>query len=84
MVDYALWPDSGVGMHLQSLAWLACLVGLTALVYRRPIAVPLVAGLAALLYALDDAHGMPVAFLANRNAVVAASFGVLSLWSYAA
>ncbi len=80
VVDYKLWPDSGVMMHLHSLAWLACLVGLTALVYRRLIAVPFVAGLAALLYALDDAHGMPVAFLANRNALVAASFGMFSLW----
>ena len=42
----------------------------------------MVAGLAALLYALDDAHAMPVAFLANRNAIVSASLGVLSLWSH--
>jgi len=82
VIDYTLWPDSGVLMHVHNLAWLACLLAWIAILYRRLIAVPLVAGLAALLYALDDAHGMPVAFLANRNALVAASFGVLSLWSH--
>ena len=79
VIDYRLWPDSGAGMHLHSLAWLASLIAATALLYRRLIAAPIVAGLAALLYALDDAHGMPAAFLANRNAIVAAFFGVLSL-----
>ena len=82
VVDYALWPDNAALMHIHSLVWLSVLVASTALLYRRLIAAPFVAGLATLLYALDDAHGMPVAFLANRNALVAASFGVLSLWSH--
>lgn len=41
--------------------------------------VPWAAGLAAILYAVDDAHGMPVGWLANRNAVVAACFGVVAM-----
>ena len=67
-------------MHLHSVTWFACLVWLIALLYQCLIGIPFVAGLAVLLYALDDAHGAPVAFLANRNAVVAATFGVLSVW----
>ena len=82
VVDYALWPEKPEWMHFHNVAWLALLIGSTAALYRRLIAIPLVAGLAALLYALDDAHGMPVAFLANRNALVATSFGVLSLWCH--
>ena len=82
VVDYALWPEKAEWMHVHNVAWLALLIGSTAALYRRLIAIPLVAGLAALLYALDDAHGMPVAFLANRNALVATSFGVLSLWCH--
>jgi hypothetical protein len=80
VLDYALWPDSGILMHAHNVAWLAFLVALVAVLYRRFIAAPMVAGLATVLYALDDAHGMPAAFLANRNAIIAASFGVLSLW----
>jgi hypothetical protein len=82
VIDYTQWPDSGLLMHAHNVAWLAWLLAWTAILYRRLIAIPFVAGLAALLYALDDAHGMPVAFLANRNALVAASFGVLTLWSH--
>ena len=82
VLDYALWPERSEWMHIHNVAWLALLIGSTAALYRRLITMPLVAGLAALLYALDDAHGMPVAFLANRNALVATSFGVLSLWCH--
>jgi len=79
VVDYALWPNSGALMHLQNLAWLALLLSATSMLYRRLMVVPLVAGLASLLYALDDAHGLPTGFLANRNALVATALGVLSV-----
>jgi hypothetical protein len=79
VADYALWPESAVAMHAHSIVWLALLVGFVASLYRRLIAAPLVAGLATLLYALDDAHGLPTGFLANRNAIIATSFGVLSV-----
>ena len=82
VVDYALWPQSGLLMHLHSVTWMAGLVGVLAILYRRLIAAPVVAGLAVLLYALDDAHGLPVAFLANRNAIIATTFGLLTLWAH--
>jgi hypothetical protein len=50
--------------------------------YRRFATVPLVAGLAALLYAIDDAHSMPAGFLSNRNALIATFFGVLAIISH--
>lgn len=80
VIDYALWPEDSALMHLHSVAWFACLVWLLGVLYQRLIGTPLVAGLAVILFALDDAHGMPVAFLANRNAIVAATFGVLCVW----
>ena len=48
--------------------WQGSLIGLVA-----------AAALAALLYVIDDARGMPVGFIANRNALLATVFGVLSL-----
>ncbi len=78
VIDYALWPDSGPLMHAQNLVWMGALVALVGLLYRRLLSVS-IAGLAVLLYALDDAHGIPAGWLANRNAVVAAVFGFLSL-----
>jgi hypothetical protein len=38
-----------------------------------------VAGVAALLFAVDDARGATVGFIANRNVLVAATFGVSAL-----
>lgn len=78
-LDYRLWPNQPVLMHAQSLAWFAGLVAATTFLYRRFMVPAWLAGLAALLYAIDDARGMPVGLLANRNALIATFFGVLAL-----
>jgi hypothetical protein len=81
-LDYSLWPATPELMHLQSLLWSAALVVAVTALYRLTISPAWVAGLAALLYAVDDARGLPVAWLANRNAVIAALLGVLVLIAY--
>ncbi|MBP1691972.1 MAG: hypothetical protein H6Q32_1324 [Bacteroidetes bacterium] len=81
-LDYRLWPESSLLMHAQSLLWFGGLIAVMALLYRRLMGAAWVGGLAALLYALDDAHGLPAGWLANRNALVAAFFGVLALLLY--
>lgn len=78
-LDYRLWSGSPVLMHAHSLLWFAALVVAAAFLYRRIVEPAWVAGLAALLYALDDAHAAPAAWLANRNALLATFFGVLCL-----
>lgn len=78
-LDCRLWPDTPMLCHGQSLLWLAGLVGAAALLYRRILGLTSAAGLAALLFAIEDAHGPPVGFLANRNALLAALFGVLAI-----
>jgi hypothetical protein len=78
-LDYALWPDSPMLMHFHSILWLGAVVAGTAVFYRRMFGATRTAGIAALLYAVDDAHGATVGFLANRNALVAATFGVSAL-----
>ena len=40
---------------------------------------PWVAGFAGLLFAIDDAHGMPAVWLANRNASIGVFFGLTAL-----
>ncbi len=76
-VDHALWPKWQSLAHLQSVLWLGLgFAGLAAL-YRRLVQPPWVAALAVLAYAVDDARGEPIAWIANRNAVIACS---LSVW----
>jgi len=78
-LDYVLWPNSAPLMHLHSLLWLAALVLSVAVLYRRMLSPVWIAGLAIVLYAIDDAHGYPAAWLANRNALIATTLGVLAL-----
>jgi hypothetical protein len=78
-LDYALWPDSPALMHAHSLFWLGGAVAAAAAFYRRMLGATRAAVVAALLFAVDDARGATVGFLANRNALVAATFGVSAL-----
>lgn len=82
MVDYRLWPNHPALMHLHSLLWLAAAVLVAALLYREVMGATWVAGLAALMYAIDGAHAVPAAYLANRNALVACCFGFLSVLAF--
>ncbi len=78
-LDYVLWPDQPWLMHLHSLIWLGALVIAVTLLYRRFLGSGWVAGLAALLYAIDDAHAIPAVWIANRNALIGVFFGVVTI-----
>ncbi len=75
VLDYRLWPDDFVLQHAHSLAWFALAVGLVAALYRRVHGAGLVAGLAGLLFAVEDAHAMSAGWLASRNALLCLAFG---------
>ncbi len=91
-LDYALWPHHPAWMHLHSLLWLAATVAAAGLLYRdlfrshgsgaERSVVLAASGLATLLYAVDDAHALPTAYLANRNALLCAFFGLVSVWTH--
>ena len=76
VLDYALWPDSPRLMHFHSLVWLAALTFVVGLFYRRILGPTWVAGLATLLFAVEDAHALPAGWICNRNVLLAATFGM--------
>lgn len=78
-IDFRIWPDLPWLMHLQSLLWFASAVCAAAVLYRRLLLPAWLAGLAALLFAIDEAHGLPAVWLANRNACIGVFFGLLAL-----
>lgn len=85
VADIRLWPHSAPLQHLHSLLWLGAAVavmGTAARAMLRDVAGPLAAGLAVVLYAIDDAHSTPAAWLANRNALVAITFGGAALLAH--
>ena len=85
LVGLSLWLDhkwfgdlAWLG-HLHSLLWYVGLVVAAGFFYRRLLTPAWVAGLATVLYAIDDAHGTAVGWIANRNAFVSVLFGVITL-----
>ncbi len=78
-IDHRLWPDHPWLMHLQSLLWFAAAIFAATAFFRRIMSPPWIAGLAALIFAIDDGHGIPAVWIANRNAVIAVFFCLLSL-----
>jgi hypothetical protein len=75
--DHAFFRNQGVWLHLHSALWsLVLFLGVRAL-YRNLINDRLLANLALALYALDDARGWLVSWVAARNAAIATG---LSVW----
>lgn len=81
-LDYQLWPGSPMLMHAHSILWAGLAALLAALLYRRMLGLGVTGLLAALFFALDDAHASTAGWLANRNAVVATTFGVATLLAH--
>jgi hypothetical protein len=77
--DAALFPSSALLQHAHSLLWHFALVAIVAYLYRSVMGTTVIAGLAGLLYAIDHTHGFATGWIANRNALVAASFGAAAL-----
>ncbi len=78
-LDHWLAPREPVLAHLHSLLWGALLVGLATLLFREVHGVGLASGLAALSFAVDEAHAFPVVWIASRNALIAGSFGIAAV-----
>jgi hypothetical protein len=81
VVDHRLWGRAPLPAHVHSLLWFAALLAVLAALYRRfhPL---WIAHLALLLYAIDDARAWVVGWVANRNALVAATFAFAALLAY--
>jgi hypothetical protein len=79
VLDFRLWPHSSALMHAHSMLWFAALLLALAHVYRSIDGSPMLCGLALLLYAVDDAHGATVGWIANRNALVSATLALPAL-----
>jgi len=81
-LDHLLWPNSPALMHIHSLVWYGLLCFLVTILLRRILIRPWVAGLAALIFAVDEAHAVNVGWIACRNALIAAVFCVLCLLAH--
>ncbi|WNG44774.1 hypothetical protein F0U60_12260 [Archangium minus] len=81
VLDHRLWGRNALGYHLHSLAWYLGVVALLGALLRRLLPGSLVA-LALLLFAVDEAHLLPVGWIANRNALVSTVLALGGLWMH--
>ncbi|MFP6583680.1 MAG: hypothetical protein VCD00_14160 [Candidatus Hydrogenedentota bacterium] len=66
-------------MHVHNLLWFTLMVASAGFYYRKIMGAGMVAGLAAILFAIDDAHAWPAGWIANRNALIAMTLCLLAL-----
>ncbi len=78
-LDHHFWPNWPALAHARSLLWFGALCGLVGLLFRRLLNKPMLAGLAMLIFAIDESHGGAVAWVANRHAIIASTLSVAVL-----
>jgi hypothetical protein len=82
-----MWADHGVfgnrplALHLHSLVWWAAAVVAARTLFRRTLS-PRVTGIASLIFAVAPCHAIPLAWLANREALVSLALGTFALIAY--
>lgn len=81
-LDYQLYPNSPMLMHAHSLLWFAAVIFLVAVLYRKLLGPVWIAGLAALLYMIDDSNYFPAMWIANRNLLLSLFFSISALLMY--
>lgn len=78
LVDYWLWPDSPWAMHLHSGAWFGACVSATRVLFE-PMAERRVSRVATVLFAVSFVHASPMGWIAQRNALVGATFALVAV-----
>jgi hypothetical protein len=80
LFDHRVFGHTFLWHHLHSAAWYLLTIAAAGQVFHRAFAASwATASLATLLFAIDDAHFTPVAFLANRHALVSAALSLLGV-----
>jgi hypothetical protein len=78
-IDYRFWPDSPMLMHAQNIFWYGALIIAMGVWLRAIDSNKLRASVATLIYGISAMHGTAIGWIASRNALIAAFFGVLCL-----
>jgi hypothetical protein len=78
-IELRLFPDVQWPMHLARIALYALIVWLAAWLYRALLPSARVAGIAALLFTIDDAHAIAAGWLSALNTLLALSFALAAL-----
>lgn len=78
-LDYQWFPDSPVLMHAHSILWYLLLMAVSWRLMGRLFPQPWMGALAVALHVLDGSNGGAVGWIADRNALITTTFGLLAL-----
>lgn len=78
--DYRVWPEAPIAMHVHNGLWLFALAFAAMMVFRAMLP-PIPAMIASAAFALNECLGA-AAWIAGRNALMAASFGFAALYAH--
>jgi hypothetical protein len=78
-LDLRLWPHATWLMHLENVLLYGLLILVVGRVLQRLLGPGPIAGLACLLFAIDEVHATAVMWISGRNTILAALFGMLAL-----
>jgi hypothetical protein len=74
-LDYHVFPNAHWFLHFESILIFAASAFFASVLYRRILGATVCAGLATLMFAVDDAHSMVITWIANRHSILAATCG---------
>jgi hypothetical protein len=78
-IDYALWPQSTALMHLHSMLWAVLAVLAAGQLFRVVFKGAWFAVLALVFYAVDPTRAIAIAWIANRNALIACALSLFAV-----
>ncbi|MGI6456646.1 MAG: hypothetical protein ACOX5R_13655 [bacterium] len=78
-MEYRLLRNQFVWMHIHNILWYAALAGVVTFFYRRMMQGAWVSGWAALIFVLHDRHAAHLISISQRNALMSAFSGVLTI-----
>lgn len=78
--DYTLWPHTPWLMHLHNILWMLLTCGVAFFLFQALFGKTWVAAVGWLLFVINDSFAIPVAWIANRNALIALFFSLLCLY----
>lgn len=81
-LDYRLWPDSPLMMHLHSLLWYGAIILVVGKLFTELDGSRVQAGLATVFFAGNMLHVFAVGWLASRNQMLSTFFMVVSVLAY--
>lgn len=81
-LDFSVWPEAVGWMHVENVLLYGLVILAVGRLLQRLLGPGPLAGLACLVFAIDEVHATAVMWISARNTLLAALFGVLAILAH--